>query len=127
MRKSNPALSESAAPVARIIHALLEERGLHHVEVSLSAGLGSGYLRDLFRGKSKKPSHEDLAKVADVLGVGIAALSEESSASIDKDGGDKPDAEEAIALLKLWGLLSDEGQDLALGMIAKMIIKHPRR
>lgn len=127
MRKSNPPLDASASPVARIIHAIMLERNRHHVEVSLAAGLGSGYLRDLFRGKSKKPNYEDLVKIAEELGIDIGALSEQRAANANKEGGDESYTEEQMALLTMWGILSDEGQERAIAAIAKLILKYRRR
>lgn len=127
MRKSNPLLDPSAAPIAGTIHALLIESGRHHVDVSLEAGLGRDYLRDLFRGKSQKPNHEDLVKITNILGAPISALSEQGAASTKEDRGNKPYVKEDVALLSLWGLLSKEGQDRALAEIAKLILKYPRR
>lgn len=127
MRKSNPPLADSAAPVARIIHAILIDQGLHHVEVSLLAGLGRGYLRDLFRGKSQKPNLEDLGKIADVLNVGISTLSQQGTAPLDKERGNEPYTEEHLALIGLWDILSKEGQERAIGEIAKLVLKYRRR
>lgn len=127
MRKSNPPLDGRAAPIARLIHGILLASGRHHVDVSLEAGLGRDYLRDLFRGKSQKPNYADLVRVIEALGADPAALSEHGATPSYKEGGDQSYTKEESALLDLWRLLSDAGQHEALGMIARLIIKHPRR
>ncbi len=127
MFKRNPDLSEEAVPVARELHRHLTERGLHHVDVSLSAGLGRDYLRDLFRGKSKNPKGDELLKVSGYLRIPLRALAEQDAIAGDQIGGDHPYTQEEIALVDLWRLLSDIGRDRALSAIAKLITQFPRR
>lgn len=127
MKKTNPRLLENATSVARVIHTILIDRDLHHAEVSLAAGLGRDYLRDLFRGKSQRPNYVDLVKISDALGVEIGDLAQEGAAPIYKESSEEPQTEEHRALLDLWDMLSDEGRDKAIGEIAKLIIRYRRR
>ena len=127
MRKRNPDLANDAVPVARKLHGILSERGLHHVAVSQQAGLGRDYLRDLFRGKSKNPKADELVRITKALAVGLSEVTEKGTPLQDKLSGDKQYTRVEVALLDLWGLLSDVGRDEALGAIAKLITLYPRR
>ncbi len=127
MRKSMPALAEHAVPAARVLRDLLVAQDRHHADVSVKAGLGKGYIRDIIMGKSQNPKSYDVARVFRELGVQFGTgLPEHSAPEAEKHGSDQPYTKQQVALVGLWGLLSPEGQALALAEIAKLITKYPR-
>lgn len=122
-----PAISPDAVAVARVVHRIMRERGADHVEVSLEAGLSKDYVRDLFRAKSKNPKQAELQKLASTLNVDVSTLTEVGAVAGEQVGGDLSYTDEEVALIGLWRLLSDDGQEVVLTQIAKLVPKHPRR
>lgn len=122
-----PALAQHAVPAARILRDLLVSQDRHHADVSVKAGLGKGYIRDILLGKSQNPKSHDVARVFRELGVEFGnGLPEHGATEAEQHGGDKPYTKQQVAFLGLLDLLSPEGQNLALAEIAKLISKHPR-
>jgi phage repressor protein C with HTH and peptisase S24 domain len=58
------------------INRLIKERGMNHTSVALTAGLGRSAIRDIVRGKSRRPSYDTLKKIADALGIHIELLTD---------------------------------------------------
>jgi transcriptional regulator with XRE-family HTH domain len=122
-----PPLSPNAIPAARELHKMLLDKGLHHVQVSLQAGLGSGYLRDLFRAANLRPSAEALQRLAATLDVELSALTPQvGTIRSDQPRADAPYSPNEIALIELWRLLNDDARENILAEIAKAIVRNPR-
>lgn len=122
-----PDLAPEAIPLASVLRSLLVRRNLYHVKISQDAGLGAGYIRDIIRGKSRNPKAAELQRLAEALGVDIAELTEVGAVARNHLGNDHPYTDEESGWVDLWRLLNDEGRDLALGYVAKLITKHARR
>ncbi len=54
-------------PLARALARAMAERGLNAAVLSRMAGLDASFVRDLFRGKKRSPSLDNLAKLARAL------------------------------------------------------------
>ena len=65
-----------AAPTAQaaLIQTRLDALGLNATAAEKRAGLNAGYVRDILRGKTKRPSAEGLAKLADALQCDVKEL-----------------------------------------------------
>ena len=121
-----PNLSPDAAPIARAVHKLMVDRGLTPSRTCLEAGLSPNYARDLFRGKSKNPKQHELQLLAAAIGVDVSELTEIRSAPVEQIRDDSPYTDDELALIDLWRLLSDDGRDMALTAIARLLAKHSR-
>ena len=122
-----PDLSPDAIPIARCVHRIMAAKGLPHARTCVEAGLSRDYARDLFRGKSKNPKQAELQQLAAAMGVAVSDLTEIRPVPVDQRGYDLPYTSDEMALIDLWRLLSDDGRDMALSAIAKLITTHSRR
>jgi hypothetical protein len=130
-RSKFPPLLDGASHAARVVHQHMLKHGIDHREASIKAGLAEGYARDLFRGRSKRPGQETLFALARAISLDIAALAcgpaQQGAAPRDKVGDELPYTASEISIVSLWRLLSDEGRDIVLGQMGKLIERHPRR
>jgi hypothetical protein len=123
-----PRISPDASPVAHEIYRRMVECGYNQRSLSLAAGLGATYIRDLFVGASQNPKSEQLYRVARTLGCSVEELtapggdaSEQQSdnvvefSNLGQLRGSEP------ALIRMWRLLGDGAKMRALDYIASLI------
>lgn len=67
-------LSPQATPVAGQIYRRMLDSGHTPTSLSVAAGLGKTYVREIFIGKSKNPKTEQLSRIAKVLGCKLEDL-----------------------------------------------------
>jgi len=65
--------------LVRNLKALMERRGLNAHELASRAGLNPTGVYDIISGKSRSPKVENVAKIAQALGVSAATLLQEPS------------------------------------------------
>jgi phage repressor protein C with HTH and peptisase S24 domain len=63
-------------PIARNLAALAKAAGYNYKSLSLAAGIGETYVREIVTGRIRKPSFDKLSAIASVLQVPIAAITE---------------------------------------------------
>lgn len=101
-------------PLTRLIGARMKELGISRKKLSLAAGLGPTYIRDLLEGRSRSPEAAKLAAIATVLQMPTTAL---LGAAQAQGGEVVVDAEERL-LLSTWRELSEEMQADVMEYIA---------
>jgi transcriptional regulator with XRE-family HTH domain len=121
-----PEVAADAAPLARIVRDLMVDRGFNATALARAAKLNKDYLRNLFDGKSRNPKGEQLTRLAAALGVPLSVLTKIDAAD-DHIGDNRPDASIELSVLALWRLLDDDGRDLALLTLAKLVAAHARK
>lgn len=108
-------VDDADTPLARELRRLMAERDLTPKGLSLAAGLGATYVRDLLKGRSQSPEASKLAKIEDVLGVAAGTLLKASvapqQAEMVSDAGE-------LLLLITWRQLSEQQRKTALGYLA---------
>jgi transcriptional regulator with XRE-family HTH domain len=104
-------LPPEAGDLAREVYRRMNAKGLTKKALALRAGLGATYVHDLFRGKSRNPKGEQLARLADALGCSVSDL-----ISHPVPPGSPPKDDEFLnrleetALIELWRILSPAGR-----------------
>jgi transcriptional regulator with XRE-family HTH domain len=107
-------LPANATSLARAIEARMAAAGLTQKRLALLAGLNETYVRDILRGKSRNPKHEQLAKLATALGCRVQDLTsspaEELLRSVEVISETDGDSEtvyelDDVIFVRLWKML----------------------
>lgn len=123
-----PRISPDASPVAHAIYERMVERGFNQRSLSLAAGLGATYVRDMFMAVSKNPKSEQLGRIARALGCSVEELTglggpeaeQHRDNVVDLFDLGKLSGTEPV-LIRMWRLLSDSAKLRALDYIASQI------
>lgn len=123
-----PAISPDATEVARAIYDRMVAKKWGQTRLDSEAGLKEGYSRDLFRGKSKSPQTEQVAKIARALGCRVEDLDPRWASGEPEIGEvvDSPSEFEVLAdseksLLRLWRILKPSAKRLVMAAMRDMI------
>jgi transcriptional regulator with XRE-family HTH domain len=107
-------MTEAGTPFTRELEQLMLQKGLNRKSLSLLAGLGETYVRDLMVGRSGGPQAKKLTKLARVLGVSTAYLLDLAgappAAQIVKEADE-------LVLLEAWRELAERDQEMVLDFI----------
>lgn len=128
-----PSLSPDASAVAREVYRRMLARGMTKKRLAIDSGLAPTYVHDLFRGKSKNPLSEHLAKLAGALGCSVDDLGHPVGSSGEPEINQKVDPAsilplfpDDVALIRLWRVLPKRAKDLVLMRITELLPKHLR-
>lgn len=108
-------------------------RGISKKKLAIEAGLGAGYVHDLFRAKSKNPQSDHLAKLANALGCSVEDLTHPAGTSGDTEGEESSDPAgilplfpDDVVMIRLWRFLPKRAKDLVLLRISELLPEHLR-
>ena len=126
---------EDAPAVAHNVDRRMRLLGMNQRETALKAGLMEGYVRDILRGKSKKPQGENLAKLAKALETTVEELQNPRPGNDDPKSGNrieqpplvKAGPDDADPLLRLWGELSKEAKNLLMVYAIELALKEAHK
>jgi DNA-binding Xre family transcriptional regulator len=125
-------VSEKAAPVAHAIFRRMTLLRMNKKQLATYSGLGETYVHDLFRGKSKNPRTEHLAKLAAALNCTVEDLTNATLPDSEtlSEGADLasvlPLFPDDIALVRMWRILKKPAKDEVLMKISELLPKSPR-
>lgn len=105
---------DADTPFAAELRALMKERGLNKKALSLKAGLGETYVRDLLVGRSGGPQANKLEQLARALDVPAARLMNLAGAPAAAEIVKKPDE---LVLLRAWRKLTERDHEMVLDFI----------
>lgn len=86
-------MTSSLQAVQTIIRERLKATGLSQRDASMRAGLGSTYVQQLLAGRTKKPSHQALVDLGDVLGVDLTSIATAAAQTAPRTVADHPPSE----------------------------------
>jgi transcriptional regulator with XRE-family HTH domain len=135
--KRPPYISSDAVPAAKEIHRRMVEAGLTTAELTRRADVGRSYIKDLFSGtKSRRPTADNLAKVASALGCSLSDLINDPGRSVsDKPQQERinPGSEFPVlleseqAMLRLWARLSPTAKHLIILAMEELLAENRDR
>ncbi|MXV35941.1 MULTISPECIES: helix-turn-helix domain-containing protein [unclassified Saccharibacter] len=105
----------------REITRRMEEKGIGQKRLALEADLKETYVRDILKGKSKRPDVFSIGRLAQVLGCSIeelVGLSTVNASSVDsfKPPSQSLYTEEEIAIVDLWRSLVPNQREHLIGL-----------
>lgn len=116
-----PAVAETASPIAHAIHRRMRELKLNQKNLAERAGLNEDYVRDILRGKSKRPQAGHLVAIADVLNCSIDDLFGVPPANARPVTSDLVDESEGRAFFGMLGVLPEsERTDLLVSIYHRL-------
>lgn len=128
MARSGSTVSPAALPVAHEVLRRMLALGITKKALALEAGLKSGYVHDLFRGKSQNPKTEHLQKLAVALGCTLEDLIDPGSAGSNQSSNDPFDFSDIfpirpgeVHLIRMWRLLNDTARDRVLHLVMQLV------
>lgn len=129
-RRSAP-LPPTASPLAREIYKRMREKGLTAAALAKLADRDPGYIRDIFRGRSKNPKSVELQTVADALGCKLEDLTEflfpggevePRPGALTEFNDLLPFFPREIALMRMFRAIDDPAlQDRAVNFVASLL------
>lgn len=110
-------LPPDATPLARNVFRLMTEQKIGQKALALKAEVNETYVRDILSGKSKNPRSDQIHKLAKALGTTVVRLRDPRMADSEDQRDKVVDPHETAAIMRMWGILSDEGRDRVIEVI----------
>ncbi|MXV44352.1 helix-turn-helix domain-containing protein [Saccharibacter sp. 17.LH.SD] len=117
----------------RLIHEIrqrMEDKGIGQKKLALSAELNETYVRDILKGKSKRPDVFSIGRLAVALGctvdelIGMPSFDHAQSGhtvSISKISSEALYTEEEEAVIELWRSLLPDQKEHLIGLLEAMM------
>lgn len=136
MPRPTTVLSPDASPLARELYRRMVERKLTAAGFSSAAGLSKGYVSEIFAGRSKNPSAENLSKLSKVLECDVEDLLNASSPATEFDPtlGSAAELKDLLplhplelTLIKVLRIVGEDGLTKTVGYAAGLLPKGTRK
>lgn len=119
-------ISPDAAPVAAQIYRRMLDGGFTPMSLSLAAGLGKTYVREIFVGKSKNPKTEQLGRIAKVLGCSVEdlmspAIGDPRLIDLIKSVAVVPLRPREATLIQIFRVIDDEARERVIDFAASLL------